>query len=384
MLGQSFNMSNMGKVHMEIMYLIFSFNVGGIERLLVDMTSKECEKGYKPLVCIINDDYDAELVKTFDEKVELIFLGRENGKNLIKYMAKFASIVKSRKVNILHCQGINCVLFSLFAKLINRKMVIINTVHDVGNYPSYSNLKLFVQGLILDSTVAISKAVEQEILARENRKRVITIYNAVDLDKFKKSTKVFDKNNVMVGNVARFYPQKKGQDILVRAIKKINDKEGYEVTCKFAGEVFKEQDHDYERIVEYISENSLENKIIMCGGVDNIPAFLNQLDLFVLPSRYEGFGIALIEALAMGIPVVASDIDGPKEIYDLAKQENVDIGYLAKTGDDEDVCKKIKMCLVKYSQYDKNSIREFVSRHFSIEHMVEQHLLLYSSLLKRK
>ena len=168
---------------MNILFLIFSFNIGGIERLLIDMANNMTKRGNSITLCIINDDYDNELISCLDPDVDVIKLGRQVGnKNMFPQMIKLTKIIKTKGVDILHCQGINCVIFSLLAKLFCPNIKIFNTVHDVGNYPSYSWFKIWLQNLILDKTIAISYVVESEILKKaKDHNKVVTIYNAVNI-----------------------------------------------------------------------------------------------------------------------------------------------------------------------------------------------------------
>ena len=249
-----------------------------------------------------------------------------------------------------------------------------------------------MQNLILDRTIAISKIVEREILKRiKDRSKVKTIYNAVNLRRFTVGNKSFDPKNVMICNVARFFPIKKGQDVLVEAVahykelleldETIDQDAKLDIKCDFAGAVFKGQEKVYKELKDYVAINGLQSNIRFLGNVEDIPNFLCEHDIFVLPSRYEGFGIALIEALACGIPVIASDIDGPKEIFELARKDGVDIGFLAERGHSRDFANKLRYCVCNYYKYDKLKMHEFVETHFSIDNMVDEHLKLYTSLL---
>ena len=366
---------------MNIMFLIFSFNTGGIERLIIDMSQAMADGGNSVSLCIINEDFEPGLLKKLDDRVETVRLGRKMGeKSYFKYMQKLSREVKSRRVDILHCQGINCVLFSAMAKMLSPKLVVLNTVHDVGNYSSYPTLKIKLQNLFLDETIAISHAVEKEITDRgQNPKKVALIYNAVDLSRFNLKKRPFDGSNVTIGNVARFFPGKKGQDILVEAVK---DKSN--INCRFAGAVFKGQEEAFRKIHNYVNDNGMGNRVEFCGNVEDIPAFLDTLDIFVLPSRFEGFGIALIEALACGIPVIASDIDGPREIFKLASEDGIDIGRTFRSGDNEELAHMLENCIECYDSFDAVSLRNFAKRHFSMETMVDKHLELYKTLMGDK
>ena len=114
---------------MNITFLIFSFNVGGIERLLIDMANNMAERGNNITLCVINDDYDAELLGKLDAKVDVVRLNRKIGdKASFKYMIRLAKILRQKKTDILHCQGINCVLFSALVY----KLVIYSAAPDNG------------------------------------------------------------------------------------------------------------------------------------------------------------------------------------------------------------------------------------------------------------
>ncbi len=190
---------------------------------------------------------------------------------------------------------------------------------------------------------------------------------------------------MVLGNVARLFPDKKGQDVFVKAIAEYKENgKCSNVRCNFAGAVFKGQEKVFEELQEFVDQHQLQQNIRFLGNVKDIPGFLNGIDIFVLPSRYEGFGIALIEALACGIPVIASDIDGPREIFELAKRDGVDIGYLAISGDSSDFAEKISDCIDNYGIYDKQRLRKFVENHFSMDVMVDEHLTLYKSIYEKR
>ena len=85
--------------NMNIMFLIFSFNVGGIERLIIDMANGMVKCGNSITICIINDDYDPDLLKKFDAQVNTVILGRKQGsKSYLSYMLKLSKIIKEKKL----------------------------------------------------------------------------------------------------------------------------------------------------------------------------------------------------------------------------------------------------------------------------------------------
>ena len=368
---------------MNIAFLIFSFNIGGIERLLIDMSNNMSANGHNIFLIVINDDFNKDLLGLLSPKVHIIFLHRQMGeKKLFPYMLKLAKIVKRNKIQVLHCQGINCVIFSFIVKVFSHKTAILNTVHDNGNYTrTYSKKKIFLAHLLLDMTIAISDSVRNEILSQGiDSDKVVTIHNAIDIDKFQyvpRKEKKFDNNTpIEIVNVARFMPEKKGQDLLVNAARKLVKKYPL-LHITFAGAVARNQEESYHKILEYIKEADLEKNISFAGNVDNIPELLATADLFVLPSRYEGFGIALVEALATGLVVVASNLEGPAEIMKC----HPEYGLLFEPGNADDLAVKINDVITNFPSYNPELISQKVRKDYNMDNMCLQHISLYRALL---
>lgn len=105
----------------------------------------------------------------------------------------------------------------------------------------------------------------------------------------------------------RLHP-KKGFDVLIHAVGKLRAWD-YEVTCEIAGE------GDERGALEgLIRDLDLEASVTLKGWAGDVAGFLATGDLFAFPSHQEGFPLTLLEAMAVGLPVVASEIDGPLEI----------------------------------------------------------------------
>ena len=366
---------------MNIMFIIFSFNIGGIERLLIDMCNNMVQKQNHVSLCIINHDYTDSLLNELSPDVKVFRLERPVGTRFsIRQMNALALLVRKEHIQILHCQGINCVLFSSVAKILHPSMIVLNTVHDSGNYPSYPAAKIRLQNLFCSATIAISESVRSEILARNmDPSKVITIYNAINTEKFqyipRNSSRSFNpEDKIELGNVARIFPAKKGQDTLVRAVELLIPKYPH-LHCRFAGEVYKGQQDAYQHMLSYIRTHHLDDHISFLGNVNDIPAFLRDTDIFILPSNFEGFGISLIEAMSTGLPSIASNLEGPAEII-----SSPELGMLFTAGNAAELAEAIDQMIRNYTQFDPCRISAYVKKNFDIETMVSKHLALYQTL----
>lgn len=112
---------------------------------------------------------------------------------------------------------------------------------------------------------------------------------------------------VRIVAAGRLHP-KKGFDVLIRAIGKLRAWD-YAVLCEIAGE-----GDERGALEALIRELDLEACVSLKGWAEDVAGFLATGDLFAFPSHQEGFPLTLLEAMAVGLPVVASEIDGPLEI----------------------------------------------------------------------
>ncbi len=122
--------------------------------------------------------------------------------------------------------------------------------------------------------------------------------------------------------IGRLHPQK-GFDLLLKAFHKIQAKHpDWKITILGEGSMRSE-------LEQLRSQLKLTDRVHLPGLVTNVPEYLNQADLFVMPSRFEGFPMALCEAMAFGLPVLAADcLSGPRDII-----ENGVNGILVRTED---------------------------------------------------
>lgn len=178
----------------------------------------------------------------------------------------------------------------------------------------------FVLVHVVDQFVAVSPAVMRDLTQRlgVEEHKVITLENAIDLDVFDPDKVKNIRNGLiletiakarrpLIGMVANFHPGK-GHLVLLQAIEKLLGHFPNLQVLLFgegAGE---------SALRQRVQELNLENQVTFCGFEKDIAAVISKFDLLVVPSLSEGFGLVACEAMALGVGVVASRLEGLADI----------------------------------------------------------------------
>jgi glycosyltransferase involved in cell wall biosynthesis len=173
--------------------------------------------------------------------------------------------------------------------------------------------------------IAVSEAIRGELICGVGMApaEVITLRPGIQLDAFcpvhKRSS---PRASFNIGIVGRLEPEK-GHELVLRAMPEILRRSSAPVSLHIIGEGSRRP-----ALMEAIEAHGLSSNVVFAGYVHDVRARLAQLDLVVSASTREGLGIALIEAMAMGLPVVASRIGGIPEVV-----EDGVTGILFRSGD---------------------------------------------------
>lgn len=219
---------------------------------------------------------------------------------------KSLSLMRKNKVDVLHCQGFlsSCLGFCLSAISGVPYIVTVQRLEKKSN-----PLKNFVYRKAA-FCIAASSAVKRNF-EDIGAKKVEVIPNGVDLARFENIAKQPHEKFTVI-TVVRL-EKVKGVEFLIRAL------EGSSIYLIIVGDGSKRK--ELENITKQLK---LESQIEFLGEIPNekIPSYLTRADCFVLPSIREGFGIVILEAMAAGLPVIASRIGG---ILDLVEDQKTGI-----------------------------------------------------------
>ncbi|NLP04899.1 glycosyltransferase family 4 protein [Candidatus Fermentibacteria bacterium] len=294
---------------MRVLFMDDSLDVGGKERLLVTLLGQFKGSRVDACLCILGKpgrlaDRAAALAS------DSILLGRKASFSMpaVKRLHRY---IEDKKIEIVHCNGVVDAFHAYLAsKATGVKLVATVHGHETGWH-------LAVHKWVLarfDRIVAVSESHRMD-LERSGypARRMVSVPNSYDAS--------FERPEPYsmpgLGNTGRLalvcvgrLDMLKDQKTLVRAVG-ILVSEGLDVTLDLVGDG---HPRFRDSLVKIINETRLEDRVRILGTIDDVPGLLKNYDAFALASLSETFGIAAAEAMAVGLPVVLSDIPALREL----------------------------------------------------------------------
>lgn len=358
---------------MNIMNILYTFYSGGVERLAIDVSNKLAEKGNNTYLCIISDKYDEKLIEQVSLDVNICLLKREKKNRKLSYLKQIIQIIDKNKIDVIHVHQGTLMPFYFLVKILRPKVKYYITIHDTYIFTQLSKKNQYLCRIVCRKLISISDAVTEDIVKNGiKRSKIYRVYNGVNFSNYpliKRDRKNLDK--IKIVNVARFFPEKKGQDILIKAIALIK-KQGYNVEIIFAGGEINDNSNEIEKMKKLADKLNIADNAKFLGNVTDVMSVLKQGDIFCIPSRYEGFGISAVEAMGTGLPCVASNIDGLNEVVN-----NPMLGQLFENGNEIDLASSLIYVYKHIIEYSPQKISSNVRNRFSIENMVEELIRIY-------
>ncbi|MHC4871039.1 MAG: glycosyltransferase family 4 protein [Planctomycetota bacterium] len=298
----------------KILYLLTEAGSGGAERVVLDLASSLDPKKFSIYAAAL--DGRGIYAERF-RRHGIPFFDLQSYKSVLQLPFKFRRLTAEIKPDVVHSHLFHA---NLIAKtgLIGRPERILTTCHiaEKRNLP----LRYIADRLtafLAEKEICVSNAVKKHQISKTGLKdkHFKVIYNGIDCSKFNRTfdtNKQKEKFNIpdscpVVGFLGRFSYQK-GADIFVKSL----------------GEKILQENNFYSVIAGYGSEESSlyalaeslpkDRKPLFTGQIDKPEEFLPLLDICVIPSRWEGFGLIAVEAMAAGCRVIASDVDSLPEI----------------------------------------------------------------------
>lgn len=299
-----------------VLHLIDSSEIAGGERYLLDLI-RHSDPSFEHIVVLFYDGPFAQQLR--DRHIPHVLIGMQSRLS-IKSIFKIRKHIQDKNINIVHTHGYRCNLYGrlacLFTGIRNIATVHVSLYDYVDTPPWLRRVYLLIEKLTSFMTskyICISDAMRDDLHKLGIRKgKTIVIHNGVDLDVFyphEPDVKLYDDLNIssnrpVIGTAGRMVTEK-GQMHLIEALPHLLIR-WPKLRCLFIG-----TGPLLDELKRRAAALGLAETCIFTGVRMDIADIYPLMDIFVLPSLREPFGLVLLEAMATGIPVVATASGGP-------------------------------------------------------------------------
>lgn len=295
----------------DVIHVITTLERGGAENHLNILIKEQVRQGYKVSVVVLKGriDFASELSSLGVRLINLtslpILVQIWNLRR--KYLCEA----------LIHSHLPRAEIVSWLSMLGRRNPWIVSRHNSERFWPSVSwFISTPISRTILDRTnfvIAISREVERYLkdsreISKDNYHKIRVVHYGIPLDSKKNFGQVLKPFNYRVGTAARLEPQKDISTIL-KSFYILRNRSNQEWRLSIAG-----SGSLSDQLQEEVFKLGLSESVSFLGKVENMEDFYREIDIFVLSSKYEGFGLVLLEAMIENIPIISSDIPTSKEI----------------------------------------------------------------------
>ncbi len=369
-----------GLPHILLVVDQFSKNLGGGERIVLKLAALLPQYGYRTSILTFKADLDSPALKSPPCPIYLLPLQRTYDFTALKAAFHLRNFLKRQRVQIVQTFFESSDIWAGFVTKTMSKSKLIWSRRDMGILRTRKHEVAYrLMAGLPDAVFAVSELVRQHCIEEDriDPARVQTIYNGLNLADWSTSPQPGPDREVVVttaGNIRHV----KGHDIFIKAAAAIAP-QFPNVSFSIAGGVL--EPAYFEELQTLVRDLNLADRFQFLGGITNLREHLAAANIFVLPSRSEGFSNAIVEAMAASLPVVATDVGGNAE----AVQDGVS-GFIVPPEDPTALAAAIARLLSDPSRAKAMGAAgaQRVADKFTTEAMMKETVATYAKLLTQK
>ena len=365
----------------KVMLLAVGLGVGGTETHIVELASRLDRSRFTVTVCALKPG--GTMAQELEKRGVRVLSLDGTGKLDARVIVRLFKLLRTEQPDVVQAFLFWANLAARACGRILRAFPVISSYHD--EIVSEGWLVRLADRLTLkwtDRIVCCSGAVSRSVVSRIGGKieHCTIIPFGVDMDQFEPAAAAtrrelgLQDGRKVIGTVCRLVEPKKGLRILLQAIAVLARRYG-QPPCQLLIVGDGPSRHELELLREQLG---LSSWIVFAGSRRDIPRVLHALDAFVLPSLYEGFGIAILEAMAAGKPVIATAVGGIPEFV-----LSGETGLLVEPGNAEALADAIDRLLshpqLAQTMAAKGRVRAGES--YRISEIVRRHEQMYTACL---
>lgn len=359
-----------------ICHVVLSLEPGGLENGVVNVVNGLRPEVFRSSVCCLQRS--GEFAARLRPDIPLSVMGLRPGNDPVMPL-RLARLLRSARVDIVHTRNAEPFFYGFLAARIARVPVVVHSEHG-RTFPE-QRLRAMLQRLFLrgvDGAFAVSEQLRAD-LVRElgiDGSRMEVLYNGVDTSSFRplevRAAEAGAADPLRIGSVGRLVAVK-NYGLLLNAFARLP-----QPACRL---VLIGEGPERAALERLAGELGIRDRVDFAGHRDDVPQLLRTLDVFVLPSLSEGMSNTLLEAMATGIPAVASDVGGNREIIESERS-----GLLFRSQDVDGAAAQLLRLLgsleLRRALGSAGAAR--VRGTFSIEAMLSRYEELYRRLWRQK
>lgn len=360
---------------MRILYVVTGLANGGAERVVCDLADAMFERGHEVKIAYLIGEV---ITQPEHQEIEIIKVNLSNFKTLLPAYLKLAKIIKKFKPEVVHSHMVHANILVRLVRITTSIDKLISTAHNSNEGGALRMISYRITHRLADVSTNVSQEATQafEDMGAVPEDGMQTVYNGISLKKFHYIPEAraklekelgFTENHRVILAVGRFNEQKDYPNLL-KAISLLKQEIIYPFKVIIVG------DGELRDTIENAVDNlNLKDEVLLLGRRTDIPELMSAANLFVLPSKYEGFGLVVAEAMACECLVVATDSGGVAEVLN-------NLEFLVPPSDVIALKNKIKYAFELEAKKKKKVISQnlnHVRENFSLQDIVEKWVNLY-------
>jgi glycosyltransferase involved in cell wall biosynthesis len=371
-----------------ILQLSSASTLGGGERHFADLSNALAARGHEVYAALRPDAPLRERLSLPDSHV--ITLPLRNALDVAS-ASRLAAFARERRIGIVHAHVARDYPLAAHAARLAKGTRLVLTRHVPFALNSLHRLALANVSRVIAVSAGVARKLREQGIFAPDKIRVVP--NGVDFDHYDRALEGFDREKyrrtlsasarLLVGTVGEL-SETKGQEDFLRAAASVVWRAGSArdgvggVEFLIVGEDHSEDQRTRRRLERIVEEENLRGRVHFRGFAPDLPRLLAALDVYVSASRAEAFGLATVEAMICGAPVVATATDGSREIV-----EDGRTGRLVPVGSVEALAAALAEMLEDERERERFSTNALhsVTERFSLKRMVDETERIYRSVL---
>ena len=346
-----------------LLFLLQTFRTGGSERIVKDLCENLDSTKFK---CFVLALVGGEMQQEFEEKGVTVNCVDKRGHDTFNIMRRISAFVKTHQIHTINAHHFTPFLHGFYGAKIHGCKIIF-TAHTCNEIDLIDNFWSLIGRILLrfsHGTIGISHDISESMIKKFHLRqdKVYTIVNAINHKRFeidvdvraKKEELNLEGEDKVIGSVGTLGRQKNYPN-LIRAFKIVQGRMN-SVKLLIIGEGKRRNELEF-----LVKDLGLDGKVLLLGARLDVPEIMKVLDIYCLPSLFEGLPLSLLEAMSAGLPVVGTDVVGVRNVI-----MNERTGLLVPSENPEELAKALIKLLMNpdlAKELSKNGHRYVLEEH---------------------